>query len=404
VLIVRVDALNDITVIECSTFVTGPYAATLLGDLGARVIKIESPPKGDPYRYFAPDPFYSPNFAHLNRNKESLALDLKAGKAREICFGLIKKADVFVENFRPGTADRLGLDYEALKAINPRLVYCSISAFGQSGPYAQKPGFDTLGQAVSGLLSLLTDPEQPKVMGIALSDYVTGLSAGYGILGALLGRQNSGKGLWVDTSLLQATLSFIGETSAGYLRTGDVPTRFSRTRNAHAFAFLAKDGLRVAIHCSVPEKFWLGLLQAVERPELAEDERFKSREERRKNFAELESELAPVFSRRDRDDWMKRLEEHDVPAGPLYHMGEVLSDPQVKHLGLVESTDHAQAGRMEFVGPPVNLGDLPRRGANPPPLVGEHTRSILDELGYDRRTVQELEGQGVVLAHESEGP
>ena len=150
------NVLKDITVVECSTFVTGPYAASLLGDLGARVIKIESPPDGDPYRYFAPDPFFSFNFAHLNRNKESLALDLKSSKGKEICIELLKRADVFVENFRPGTAERLGLGYEALRAINPRLVYCSISAFGQTGPYANKPGFDTLGQAMSGLLSLLT--------------------------------------------------------------------------------------------------------------------------------------------------------------------------------------------------------------------------------------------------------
>ncbi|MBI2210241.1 MAG: CoA transferase, partial [Deltaproteobacteria bacterium] len=158
-------ALSDITVIECSTFVTGPYATALLADLGARVIKIEAPPDGDPYRYFAPDPCFSPNFAHLNRNKESLALDLKAEEGKRICLELVKKADVFVENFRPGTAGRLGLDYEALRSLNRRLVYCSISAFGQSGPYADKPGFDTLGQAMSGLLSVLTDLNQPKVMG-----------------------------------------------------------------------------------------------------------------------------------------------------------------------------------------------------------------------------------------------
>src|SRR5215475_146508 len=153
------NVIKDITVVECATFVTGPYATALLADLGARVIKIESPPEGDPYRYFASDPVFSFNFAHLNRNKESLVLDLKSSKGKEICFELLKRAHVFVENFRPGTADRLGLSYDALRALNPRLVYCSISAFGQSGPYAKKPGFDTLGQAVSGLLSLLTDPD-----------------------------------------------------------------------------------------------------------------------------------------------------------------------------------------------------------------------------------------------------
>ncbi len=237
-----VKILDNITVVECATFVTGPYATALLADLGARVIKIESAPDGDPYRYFAPDPAFSFNFAHLNRNKESLVLDLKAPAGKAIGIELLKKADVFVENFRPGTADRLGIGYETLKALNAKLVYCSISAFGQSGPYAEKPGFDTLGQAMSGLLSLLSDPDDPKVMGMAVSDYVTGLSAGYGILAALLARNDSGVGCRVETSLLQATLSFIGETAAGYLRTGNVPNRMARVKNAHAFALVCQDG------------------------------------------------------------------------------------------------------------------------------------------------------------------
>ena len=279
-----VKILDNITVIECATFVTGPYATALLADLGARVIKIESAPEGDPYRYFAPDPAFSFNFAHLNRNKESLVLDLKAPKGKAICFELLKNADVFVENFRPGTADRLGIGYETLKALNAKIVYCSISAFGQSGPYAEKPGFDTLGQAMSGLLSLLSDPNDPKVMGMAVSDYVTGLSAGYGILAALLARVNSGVGCRVETSLLQATLSFIGETAAGYLRTGNVPNRMARVKNAHAFALVCQDAKPLAIHCSVPEKFWLALLKAAERMDIAADERFKSREARRQNY------------------------------------------------------------------------------------------------------------------------
>src|SRR5437762_10030420 len=311
-----VNILDNITVIECATFVTGPYATALLADLGARVIKIELPPDGDPYRYFAPDPVFSFNFAHLNRNKESLLLDLKAPEGKAICLELLKKADVFVENFRPGTADRLGFGYETLNRLNPKLVYCSISAFGQSGPYAEKPGFDTLGQAMSGLLSLLSDPSDPKVMGMAVSDYVTGLSAGYGILGALMARAKSGEGCRVETSLLQATLSFIGETAAGYLRTGNVPNRKTRVRNAHAFAFVCKDGLPLAIHCSVPEKFWLALLKAAERTDLVADGRFKTRDTRRQNFEALERTLMPTFRTKTRDEWLKRLEANDVPVAP----------------------------------------------------------------------------------------
>ena len=389
------NVLEDITVIECATFVTGPYAAALLGDLGARVIKVESPPDGDPYRYFAPDPAYSFNFAHLNRNKESIVLDLKAAQGKQICLELIKRADVFVENFRPGTADRLGFGYDELRALNSRLVYCSISAFGQSGPYVDKPGFDTLGQAMSGLLSLLTDPDEPKVMGMAVSDYVTGLSASYGVLGALLAREKSGEGCRVETSLLQATLSFIGETAAGYTRTGNIPNRMARVKNAHAFAFVCKDELPLAIHCSVPEKFWQALLTAIDRLDLANDPRFKTRDARRQHYEALEKELAPLFAARTRAEWLSRLEANDVPVAPIYNVAEVLSDPQVKHLGLTEEVEHPRAGKFKFVGGPVKYGILAKNNSTPPPLLGENTRAILSELAYSETVIEELVARGI---------
>jgi formyl-CoA transferase len=387
--------LDDITVIECATFVTGPYATALLGDLGARVIKIESAPDGDPYRYFAPDPVFSFNFAHLNRNKESLVLDLKSSKGKEICLELLKRADVFVENFRPGTAARLGIGYETLKELNPKLVYCSISAFGQTGPYAEKPGFDTLGQAMSGLLSLLSDPNAPKVMGMAVSDYVTGLSAGYGILAALLARQNSGLGCRVETSLLQATLSFIGETAAGFLRTGSVPNRMARVKNAHAFAMVCQDGKPLAIHCSVPEKFWLALLKAIDRMDIASDERFSDRGRRRQNYELLEQALAPTFKTKTRGEWLEILEANDVPAVALYNVAEVLDDPQVKHLGLTEEVEHPKAGKLKFVGGPVRFENFVKEKSTPPPLVGEHSGKILSELGYSSEDIKALQSQAV---------
>ena len=390
-----VQILTDITVIECATFVTGPYATALLADLGARVIKIESPPAGDPYRYFAPDPYFSFNFAHLNRNKESIVLDLKSPEGKKICLDLARKADVFVENFRPGTADRLGLGYEAMHALNARLIYCSISAFGQSGPYVEKPGFDTLGQAISGLLGLLSDADEPKVMGMAVSDYVTGLSAGYGILGALMARAKSGEGCRVETSLLQATLSFIGETAAGYLRTGNVPNRMTRVRNAHAFAFVCKDGLPLAIHCSVPEKFWLALLKAAERTDLVADGRFKTRDRRRQNFEALERMLVPTFRTRTRDEWLKRLEANDVPVAPLYNIAEAMADPQVRHLGLTEELEHAKAGKLTFIGGPVKYDNLNKKISTPPPLLGEQTVAILSEIGYGQEAIDEFAAKGI---------
>ena len=390
-----VTILNDLTVIECATFVTGPYSTALLADLGARVIKIESPPGGDPYRYFAPDLVYSFNFAHLNRNKESVVLDLKAPQGKEICLELIKKADVFVENFRPGTAERLGIGYETLQGLNPRLVYCSISAFGQSGPYSDKPGFDTLGQAMSGLLSLLSDTGDPKVMGMAVSDYVTGLSAAYGILGALMAREKSGAGCRIETSLLQATLSFIGETAAGYLRTGNVPNRMARVKNAHAFAFVCKDGRPLAIHCSVPEKFWLALLKAANRMDVAADERFNHRDARRQNYEALEETLAPTFKAKTRDEWLTILEAGDVPAAALYNVAEVLDDPHVKHLGLMEELEHASAGKWQLVRGPVSFENLAQERFTPPPMLGEQSDKILRELGHTAAAIGDLQTRGV---------
>jgi formyl-CoA transferase len=251
-----------------------------------------------------------------------------------------------------------------------------------------------LGQAVSGLLSLLTDPDEPKVMGMAVSDYVTGLSAGYGILGALLGREKSGDGCRVETSLLQATLSFIGETAAGYMRTGAVPNRMARVKNAHAFAFVCKDKLPIAIHCSVPEKFWLALLKTADRMDLAADQRFKTQDTRRQNYEALEKELAPVFATKTREEWLQMLEANDVPVVPLYNVAEVLTDPQVRHLDLVEELTHPQAGKLQFIGGPVRYDGLAKEQSTPPPLLGEHSTAILKELGYDAADVEKLVAQG----------
>jgi crotonobetainyl-CoA:carnitine CoA-transferase CaiB-like acyl-CoA transferase len=233
-------------------------------------------------------------------------------------------------------------------------------------------------------------------MGMAVSDYVTGLSAGYGILGALLGREKSGAGCRVETSLLQATLSFIGETAAGYMRTGLVPNRMARVKNAHAFAFVCKDKLPIAIHCSVPEKFWLALLKAADRMDLAEDPRFKTRDARRQNYEALESTLAPVFLTRSRAEWLQRLEANDVPVVPLYNVAEVLTDPQVRHLDLVEELAHPQAGKLQFVRAPVRYDRLTKEQSMPPPLLGEQTVSILTQLGYDQLAIDEFKQRGII--------
>jgi formyl-CoA transferase len=248
---------------------------------------------------------------------------------------------------------------------------------------------------MSGLLSLLSDPDEPKVMGMAVSDYVTGLSAAYGILGALLAREKSGAGCRVETSLLQATLSFIGETAAGYLRTGNVPTRMARVKNAHAFAFVCKDGRPLAIHCSVPEKFWLALLNAAGRKDIAADVRFKDRDARRKNYEALEQSLAPTFRNKTRDEWLKVLEARDVPAAALNNIAEVLDDPQVKHLALVEEMAHPSAGKLQFVGGPVRFENLGQERSAAPPMLGEQSDKILRELGHTAAAIGDLQTRGI---------
>jgi crotonobetainyl-CoA:carnitine CoA-transferase CaiB-like acyl-CoA transferase len=245
-------------------------------------------------------------------------------------------------------------------------------------------------------MGLLADPLDPKIPGIALSDYVTGFSAGYGLLGALMVRQKTGKGCRVETSLLQATLSFIGEAAATYYKTGAVPNRIDRVKNGHAFAVVARDNLPLAIHCSVPEKFWLALLEAIERTDLAEDPRFRTRDDRRRNFEVLEKEIAAVFATRTRAEWLRLLGAKDVPSSPLYTIGEVLEDPQVVHLDLTEEVEHPVAGKARFVGSAVRYHGLDAEASGPPPLVGEHTGRILVELGYGPAAIGELEGKGAV--------
>jgi len=212
----------------------------------------------------------------------------------------------------------------------------------------------------------------------------------------LLARERSGAGCRLETSLLQATLSFIGETAAGYMRTGNPPDRMARVKNAHAFAFVCKDNLPLAIHCSVPEKFWLALLQAAERTDLCAEEAFKTREARRQNYEALEQALAPTFKTRTRDEWVRRLEANDVPVAPLYTIAEALADPQVSHLHLIEEIEHPVAGKMRFVGAPVSYDNHARQPSRPPPLLGEHSAAILRELGKNEEAIQRLQERKII--------
>ncbi len=372
-------ALEGITVLEFASYVSGPYAGMMLGDLGAEIIKVEDPKSGDPFRgWGAAD--YSATFGSVNRNKKSIILDLKSEEGVAAAIALAAEADVLIENFRPGTMDRLGLGYDTLSALNARLVYCSVTGFGGTGPYAKRPGYDTVGQAMGGLLSVLTDLEAPSGMGISLSDHLTGMMAAYGCLGALAARDRTGKGQRVETSLLTATLSFLGENAARYFEEGNIPNRKTRTQTAQVYSFVAGDDKPFVIHLSSPPKFWKGLCKVVGHEEWFDDDRFVDKAKRRTNYDELEALLAAVFKTKPREHWLDRLLEEDVPSAPIYTLDETLADPQVQHLDMVREVPHPKAGSVKLIESGIRMSDTPPEIRTAAPLHGEHTEEILQRI------------------------
>lgn len=388
-------ALAGIKIIETASYVTGPFASQLLADMGADVIKVEEPKRGDPFRGWG-EKNYSATFCSLNRNKKSITLDLRRDEAREVMLKLLASADVLIENFRPGTLAKRGLGYDDIKPINPKIVYCSISGFGQTGPYRDMPGYDTIGQARSGLLSLLTDPGKPQGMGISFSDHLTGMYACYGVLAALVNRLLTGEGQRVETSLLRASVSFVSENAARYFETGHVPRRAHRTKTAGVFAFVDNRGSAFVLHMSSPDKFWRAMFEVVGHPEWADDPRFKDRRARIENYDALSQELQSIFGTGTREDWLRRLQDKDVPAAPLNTLDEVFEDPQVKTYGFPNELEHPKMGKVKMVGNAVDLSRTPPRMDLPPPMLGEHTDEVLQSVGYDPSAVSSLRKNGVI--------
>jgi len=373
----RAAVLEGVRVIEQGTFITGPCAGMMLADLGADVIKVESP-EGDPYRSYQGGS-YSPHFQAYNRNKRGISLDLKRAEDREMFEGLIHEADVFIQNFRPGTAERLGSGPERLQELNPRLVYCAISGFGRSGPYAQRPSYDSVAQALSGFLSVVVDPRDPQFLGPALADAMTGIYAAYGILGALVQRGRTGEGALVEVSMLEAMTHFAVEPFAAYFALGAVPRSSDRPRLAQAYILRTADARLIVIHLSSLEKFWTGLIEALADPQLARDPRFSTRQARIENYEALRSELMARFAARDLEHWAARLRDHDVPHAPINGVDEVVADPQVAHLGLMVPVETAHGGDRA-VRPPVRFAGERARSVRAAPLLDEHGAEIRGAL------------------------
>jgi formyl-CoA transferase len=386
--------LKGVSVVDLGTMITAPLAGMMLADLGADVVKVEHPQGGDPFRSFRGG-LYSPHFVAYNRGKRSIKLDLRSDDGRNVLFKLIARVDVLIENYRAGVMERLGLTRAALEAANPRLIHCSITGFGTSGPYSARPAYDMVGQALSGIASLFLDPEHPETAGPTIPDNATGMFAAYGILGALYEREKTGRGRRIEVNMMEASIAFMPDPFANYTRLAIDNDRLTRVASSHSFAFRCADGRLLAVHLSSQPKFWEAFCGVLEHPELIEDARFKTRELRIRNYRELCGVLGDIVATRPRREWMGLLEAADVPFAPVQTIPEVIEDPQVRHLGTFYEERHPTEGRNLGIHRPV-LIDGAREAVAPAPTLGEHTDVVLQELGYGAAEIARLRKASVI--------
>ena len=380
--------LDDITVLDFSRVLAGPYCTMQLADLGARVIKIEQPGKGDDTRAWGP-PFIngeSAYFLSVNRNKESVALDLKTASTRPVLDALFARTDVVVENFRPGTMDRLGLGYSAIAAAHPRIIYCSISGFGQNGPRSIEPGYDAMMQAEGGLMSITGPPDGSAYrVGVAIGDIATGMFAVQGILAALLARARTGRGQRVDIAMLDAVTSLLSYQASSAFATGTTPVRMGNRHPSIApyDTFTTADG-EFVLSVGNDDQFrrMCGVLDA---PSLASDRRFASNADRVLNSEALRRELSGLLQRWTRDRLLKALTAAGVPCGAVRSVTEALADPQLAAREMIVPLQHVTAGAITVLGTPLKLSDTPAAVRTPPPALGQHTEAVLRELGFSAR-------------------
>jgi crotonobetainyl-CoA:carnitine CoA-transferase CaiB-like acyl-CoA transferase len=388
-----------VRVLDLSRILSGPFATMVFADLGADVIKLENPETGDDTRQWAP-PYQgdqSAYFLAVNRNKRGIAVDLKTEPGRAIAMRLAERADVVVENFRPGTAARLGLGYDALSALNPRIIYASISGFGQTGPYASQPGYDAIAQALGGLMSVTGEAGgEPVRVGNSAADIGAAMWAAIGILAALHAREASGHGDWIDISLLDGQIAWLTYLAGGYFASGDVPQRYG---SAHP-SIVPYQALRTADgHLMVAvgnDTLWQRFAPLIGLPELVDDPRFATNPDRVVNRAALIPLVEAALATRSSAEWSEELSRVGIPAGAINSIDKALVHPQVQAREMVQSVEHPTAGTLRMTASPIKLNSHRSTPRRPPPLLGEHTDEVLGELGYSADDIGALHRDGVV--------
>ena len=394
-------ALAGVRVLDLSRVLAGPYGSMLLADLGAEVIKVEQPGSGDETRTIGP--YYqddmSAYFIGVNRNKKSIVLDMKNEQGRRVFHDLVKVADIVWDNYRPGVLKRIGADYATLRAINPRIISCSISGFGQDGPYRDLPAFDLIVQAMGGGMSITGDPQgEPARSGIPIGDLAGGMFAAYAVVSALYQREKTGAGQQVDISLLDGQVSLLTYILQNYVIGGAVQ---GRVGSGHVSvvpygAFKARD-IYFVIASYGSDKFWKLICTVIGRDELAEDPRFKTNDDRNNHRQQLNDLLNGVFTAKTADEWVTLFREAGIPCGPINAIDKVFDDPQVRARNMIVETEHPRAGRMTIIGNPIKMSAQTDQSFTPPPDLGEHSEAILrDLLGYTAERIEALQDNHVL--------